>query len=60
MANIILTDLQVIFFFIYFVIKNFEKVFICHHAVGYIIIYCNTIISNTLDKMASIIELKIV
>lgn len=55
-----LPNLQVILFFISFVIKNFKKVFICRFAMCYIIIYYIIIILNLLDKIANYIKLGII
>ena len=48
-----LPDLQVIPLFVYFIVKNFEKIFICYFAICYIIIYHIIIILNALDKVAN-------
>ena len=60
MMYIILPNLQVVFFIIYFVIKSFEKVFMRRLAMSCIIVYCTSIIPNILDKKANCIELGIV
>ena len=60
MACIMLPDLQVILFFVCFIIESFEKVFMCYFTMSYDIIYRITIILNTLDKMANYIEFMIV
>ena len=60
MPHVILPNLQLILFFIYFVIKSFKKVFICCLAIGSIIVYHTIIISNILNKVADCIELKVV
>ena len=53
-------DLQVVLFFVCFIIESFEKVFMHHFAMGYIIIYHIIIIPNVLDKMANCMEFRIV
>ena len=60
MTYVILPDLQIILFFVFFIIENFEKVFIYHLAMSYVIIYHITIILNILDKVANCIEFRIV
>ncbi len=60
MAYVMVSDLQVVLFFVCFIIKNFENIFIRHLVVGYIIIYRTTIIPNTLDKEANYMEFRIV
>ena len=60
MTYIMLPDLQVVIYFVCSVIKSFKKVFMCRLTVGYIIIYCITIISNALNKVDSYMELKVV
>ena len=60
MIYIILSELQFVFFFVCFVIKCFEEVFIYHLTISYIIIYYITIISNILSKMTNYIKFKVV
>ena len=60
MAYIILPNLQIIFFFICFVVESFKKIFMCHFAISSIIVYHIIIISNILDNMANCIEFRIV
>ena len=55
-----LSNLQVVFFFICPIVKCFKKVFICRLTIGSIVVYHTTIIPNILNKMANYIELKIV
>ena len=55
-----LSVLQVGFCFPCFIIKSFEEVFIYSLIINYIIIYYTIIISNSLDKLANYIKLKIV
>lgn len=55
-----LPNLQIIFFFIHFVIKRFKKIFIHYLTLGCIIIHYTTIILNALDKVVDYIELKVV
>lgn len=59
MTYIILSNLQIIFFFIYFVIKNFKKIFMHYFAIGNIIIYYIIKISNILNKVANYIKFMI-
>ncbi len=59
MAYIILSNLQVVFLFICLIVERFKKVFI-HLTMGSIIVYCTTIIPNTLNKVANYIKLKVV
>ena len=60
MAYIILPNFQVVLLFIYPDIESFKKVFMRHLVIGGIVIYCTTIIPNTLDKVAYCIKLKVV
>ena len=60
MAYIILLNLQVIFFLIYFFVEYFKKIFICHFVMNNIIVYHTIIILNILNKMVNYIKLKIV
>lgn len=38
-------------FLVYFIVKNFEKVFIYYFAINNIVIYCITIILNIQNKI---------
>ena len=58
MAYIMLLNLQVVFFFIYLIIKSFKKIFMRHLAISNITIYYTTIISNILNKVINCIELR--
>lgn len=60
MTYVMLSNLQVILFFVYFIIKNFEKIFMRRLTISYIIIYCNIIILNTLNKVVYYIEITVV
>lgn len=60
MIYVILPNLQIVLFFVYVVLKNFEKVFICYLTMDYIIVYYTTIIPNTLDKVVDGIEFWVV
>lgn len=60
MIYVILSNLQIIFLFIYSIIKYFKKIFTYCFAISNIIVYCTTIISNILNKIANCIKLKIV
>lgn len=57
MTYIILPNLQIELFFIFFIIKNFKRVFIYRFAIDYIIIYFTTIIPNILGNIANCIGL---
>ena len=57
---IILSDLQVVLFFVCFIVESFVKVFMHCLIVGCIIIYCTILILNILDKMANYIEFRVV
>ena len=48
MTYFILPNLQVILFFVYPIIENFENLFIWYLTMSYVIIYRITIIPNTL------------
>ena len=60
MAYVILSNLQVVLFFVYLIIEGFKKVFMYHFAMGNIIVYRTTIISNIFNKVANYIEPRIV
>ena len=60
MAYIIFLNLQVVLFSVCLVVENFKKVFMRRLAIGSIVVYRTIIISNTLDKAANCIELKVV
>ena len=55
-----LPNLPVILIFLCLIIENFKKVFMRHLAIGSIVVYRTTIISNILNKVANCIEFKIV
>ena len=57
---VIFPNLQVVLFFVCSVIENLKKVFICHLAMGNIVVYYTIIILNTLDKQANCMELRVV
>lgn len=57
---IILPNLQVILFFVYLIVENFEIIFICYLTMGNILVYSIIIILNILNKVADCIELGIV
>ena len=57
---IMLLDLYIIFCFVSLVIKSFKKVFMRYFTISCIIVYSTTIIPDTLDKVASCIELRVV
>ena len=60
MVYVMLPDLQIVLFFVCPIVKRFEKVFMRRLAMNYVIIYCTTIISNALDKVANCIEFRVV
>lgn len=60
MMYVIQSNLQVVLFFVCFIVKSYEKIFLYHLDIGCIIVYCTTIISNILDKVAHDMELWIV
>ena len=60
MPHIILLNLQLELFFIYFIVKSFKKVLIYCLTMGSIIVYCTTIILNILNKVADCMELRVV
>ncbi len=55
-----LPDLRVELFFVCPIVESFEKIFMRHLAVGYVIIYRTTIIPNALDKVANCMEFRVV
>ena len=55
-----LSNLQIVLFFICLIVKSFEKIFMRHFLISCIIIYCTTIILNLLDKTIDCIEFKII
>lgn len=55
-----LSDLQVILLFVYYIVKTFKKVFMHCLTVSCIIIYCTSIILNKLDKIANYMEFRVV
>ena len=60
MPYVILPNLRLVLFIICFVIENFKKVLMRHLTMGSIVVYCTTIIPNTLNKVANCIELRAV
>ena len=60
MLHVMLPNLELVFFFICFIVENFKKVFICRLAMGNIVIYHTTIILNILYKVADYIEFRVV
>ena len=60
MTYIMLLNLQVILFFVCPIIKRFKKVFMYRLAMDNIVVYCTTIIPNTLNKVANCMEFKVV
>ena len=60
MTHIMLPNLQVIFFFVYFIIESFDKIFMCRFIMSYVVIYHTTIILNALDKVVNCMEFRVV
>ncbi len=60
MAYIILLNLQVVRFFVRFMVECFKKVFMYRLAIGSIVVYRTTIIQNTLNNAANCIKLRVV
>ena len=60
MTYIMLSNLQVVLFFVCPILENFKKIFICRLAISSIVVYRTTIIPNILDKVANCIELRVV
>ncbi len=58
MLHIMLSNLQLVFFFVYLIIESFKKVLIYYLVIGSIVVYHTTIISNILNKMADYMELR--
>ena len=59
MTYIILSNLQLLFFFVCLIVKRFEKVFIRYLAISYIVVYYTTIILNAVNKVANYMEFQI-
>lgn len=55
-----LPNLQLIIFFIDFILKIFKIVLIYHFIINNLIVYYIAIISNTLNKIVNNIKLKVV
>ena len=55
-----LSNLRVIFFFVYPIVERFKKVFIRRLAMSSIVVYRTTIILNTLSKVANYMEFRVV
>lgn len=55
-----LVNLQIVIFFVCFIVKRFKKMVIRFFALNNIVAYCTTISSNTLKKVTYYIELRIV
>lgn len=60
MAYVMLSNLLVVLFFVYPIVKLFKKIFMHHLAIKSIVIYCITIMLNMLNKVANCIKLGIV
>lgn len=58
--HVMLPNLQLKFFFIFFVIENFKRILICRFVIGNIIVYRIIIILNILNKIVVCIELRVV
>ena len=59
MPNVILPNLPLVFFFVCCVVERFKKLHIHHLAMGSIVVYCTTIIPNTLNKVTDCIKLRV-
>lgn len=55
-----LLNLQIVFFFICFIMERFKKIFMHRFAMRSIIVYCTIIIINILKKVAYCIEFRVV
>ena len=55
-----LPNLQLVLFFVYLIIESFKKILMCRFAMDSIVIDCTTVISNTLNKVADCMELRVV
>ncbi len=60
MAYIMLSNLRVVLLFVRPIVECFKKVFMRRLTMSSIVVYRTTIISNTLNKVANCIELRIV
>lgn len=60
MMQIIIPNLQLVFFFVYSMIENFKKVFIYYLTIGNIMIYHTTTISNILNKITDYVKFRVV
>ena len=60
MTCIILSNLQVILFYLCPIVERFKKVFMHCFAMGNIIVYYTTITLNILNKVVNCIKLRIV
>ena len=60
MAYVILSNLRVVLFFVYFIVKNSKNVFICRLAISNIVVYRTIIILNILNKVVNYIKLRVV
>ena len=60
MVNVMLSNLQLVIFFICPIVESFKKVLICRLAIYNIVVYCTIIISNILNKVVDCIEPKVV
>ena len=60
MVYVMLPHLQVVLFFVCFIVETFERIFMRRLAMGCVIINCTTIILNAMDKVANIIKFRVV
>lgn len=60
MPHVMLSNLQLVLFFVYSIIENLKKVLMRCFAIGSIVVYCTTIILNILNKVADCIKFRIV
>ena len=60
MAYVMLSNLQVVLFFVCPIVERFKKIFMYRLAMGNIVVYPTIIILNTFNKVANYMELRIV
>lgn len=55
-----LLNLRLIIFFVHLIVEGFKQVLMCCLTMGSIVVYHTITISNTLNKVADCIELRVV
>ena len=60
MTYIMLSNLQIVFFFVFPIVERFKKVFMHRFVIGSIVVYRTIIIPNTLKKVVNYIKLRVV